>query len=113
MHEMGIAMQIIEIAAASIPEAMKPVKVEKIHVNVGKLSAVIPDNLRFCFEVASKGTEVDGAELCIQEIPVVARCNDCQFNWTLDGPAFRCTSCQSGNIQVLSGQELDIASIEV
>ncbi len=113
MHEMGIAMQIIEIAVASIPEAMKPVSVEKIHVNVGKLSAVIPDNLKFCFEVASKDTDVAGAELCIREIPVVAECNDCQFNWTLNGPAFQCQSCQSGNIRILSGQELDIVSIEI
>lgn len=113
MHEMGIALQIIEIAAASIPAEMKPVKVDSIRIRVGKMSAVIPDNLNFCFEVASKDTEVEGASLCIDEVPVVARCKSCNHQWTLSGPAFRCDSCQSGDIELISGQELDIVSIEI
>uniref|UniRef100_A0A7C4MPV7 Hydrogenase maturation factor HypA n=1 Tax=Desulfatirhabdium butyrativorans TaxID=340467 RepID=A0A7C4MPV7_9BACT len=113
MHEMGIALQIIDIATASIPEKMKPAHVESILLRVGKLSAVIPDNLRFCFEVASKGTAVEGAALRIEEVPVVARCRACGCSWTLNGPAFRCEACGSGNIEVISGRELDIVSIEL
>lgn len=113
MHEMGIALQIIDIASASIPEEMKPARVESILLRVGKLSAVIPDNLKFCFEVASKGTAVEGAMLRIEEVPVVARCRDCGGSWTLNGPTFRCEPCGSGNIDMISGRELDIVSIEL
>lgn len=113
MHEMGIALQIIDIAAASIPPEMKPVKVESIRIRIGKMSAVIPENLNFCFEVASKDSDVAGASLCIEEVPVVARCKSCNHQWTLIGPAFRCESCQSGEIELISGQELDIVSIEI
>ncbi|MEW6259763.1 MAG: hydrogenase maturation nickel metallochaperone HypA [Thermodesulfobacteriota bacterium] len=113
MHEMGIALQIIDIACASIPEEMKPARVESILLRAGKLSAIIPDNLRFCFEVASKGTAVEGAELRIEEVPVVVRCKDCGGNWTVNGPAFRCEACESGNIEMISGRELDIVSIEL
>jgi hydrogenase nickel incorporation protein HypA/HybF len=113
MHEMGIALQIIEITSASIPPELNGSPVELIRLKVGKLSAVIPDNLRFCFEVASKDTAVEGAELVIEEIPVEARCNDCRNEWTITEPAFACPACKGGSIEMLSGRELDIESIEV
>ncbi len=113
MHEMGVAMQIIEIAAASIPADMKGSHVERVNLKVGKLAAIVPESLRFCFEIASQDTPLAGAELVIQEIPVIARCNDCRFQWTIDNPVFICQKCQSGSIQLISGRELDIESIEL
>ncbi|MFH2064451.1 MAG: hydrogenase maturation nickel metallochaperone HypA [Pseudomonadota bacterium] len=113
MHEMGIAMQIIEIAAASIPAEMKDAVVKKVNIKVGKLSAVVPSSLRFCFEIAAKDTRLSGAELDIEEIPVRARCRECRGEWTIHDPVFTCITCGSGKIDVISGRELDIASIEV
>ncbi|MDM8522376.1 hydrogenase maturation nickel metallochaperone HypA [Desulfococcaceae bacterium HSG8] len=113
MHEMGIAMQVAEIATASIPEDMQDARVERVNIKVGKLAAVVPESLRFCFEVVIKDTRLDGAELRIEEIPVVARCRECDTEWTVTGPVFRCEKCDSGSIEVLSGQELDIESIEI
>jgi len=113
MHEMGIAMQIIEIAAASIPADMKGSRVERVNLKVGKLAAIVPDSLRFCFEIASQDTPLAGAEIVIQEIPVIARCNDCRFQWTIDTPVFICQKCKSGSIELISGRELNIESIEL
>jgi Zn finger protein HypA/HybF involved in hydrogenase expression len=48
--------------------------VERINLKVGKLAAVVPDSLKFCFEVAAKNTPLEGAILHIEEIPVTARC---------------------------------------
>jgi hydrogenase nickel incorporation protein HypA/HybF len=113
MHEMGIALQIIDIATASIPEGMRSSKVERVNLKIGKLSAVVPDSLRFCFEIASRDTALAGAELAIQETPVVARCKDCDARWTIEEPVFTCKACTSGRLEILSGRELDIVSIEV
>ena len=113
MHEMGVAMQIIEIAAASLPEDMRHARVERVNLKVGKLSAIVTDSLRFCFEIAAKETPLNGAELSIEEIPVVARCNDCRHKWTIESPVFKCEKCNSGEIELLSGRELDIDSIEI
>ena len=113
MHEMGIAMQIIEIATASIPADEGAVKVERVNLRVGKLAAVVADSLRFCFEIAAKETPLDGAELGIEEIPVVAMCKTCNAEWTIEGPAFSCQQCGSAQIEILSGRELNIESIEV
>ena len=113
MHEMGIALQIVEIAKASIPADMGAARVAQVNLKVGKLAAVVPSSLRFCFEVAAKDTPLDGAALSIEEVPVAARCNDCGGEWTIEGPAFSCPECKSGSIEMLSGRELDIVSIEV
>lgn len=113
MHEMGIAMQIIEIATAAIPMDVPDVRVERVNLKIGKLAAVVPESLRFCFEIASRDTPLAGAALHIDEIPVVARCKACRTEWVINGPVFTCSACNSGRIDILSGRELNIESIEI
>ncbi len=113
MHEMGIALQIIDIAAASIPPDLRSARVERVNLKIGKLAAVVADSLRFCFDIVSKDTPLAGAELAIEETPVTARCRDCGARWTIDEPVFTCRACQSGALEILSGRELDIVSIEI
>ncbi len=113
MHEMGIAMQVLEIVKASIPPNLTDLPIERINLKIGKLASVVPSSLRFCFEIISKNTPFAHAELKIEEIPVMAKCKACQHEWTIDGPAFACQSCGSGAITILSGRELEISSIEI
>jgi hydrogenase nickel incorporation protein HypA/HybF len=113
MHEMGIAIQIAEIATASIPADMKDLKVERVNLRVGKFAAVVPSSLKFCFDIVSKDTPLAGSELHIEEIPVVVSCRDCHEQWTIDEPAFQCQKCQGTSIDIVSGRELDIESIEI
>lgn len=113
MHEMGIAMEIVDIAKASIPQEMQGARVQRVNLQVGKLSAIVSESLRFCFDLVTKDTPLEGAELAIEELPVVARCKDCHTQWTVTEAVFTCKNCQSGNIDILSGRELDITSIEI
>ncbi len=113
MHEMGIALQIVEIATTSLPADLGAARVAAVNLKIGKLAAVVPESLRFCFDVAVKDTRLAGAKLVIDEVPVVASCNYCDARWTIDEPVFICKTCQSGSLEILSGRELDIESIEV
>ena len=110
---MTIALQIIEIASAALPPGPPDIAVESIHLEIGKLTAVVPESLRFCFAVASRGTAVAGASLVIEEIPVVAGCRDCQAESEQDGFPLVCKSCQSRSVDLLCGRELMVRSIEV
>jgi len=65
MHELGLTMEIVEIAVEHA--AGRPVR--KLRVAVGKRAAVVPDSLRFCFEVCAKDTVLEGAELVLDEAP--------------------------------------------
>ena len=113
MHEMGVAAEIIDIAISSIPDNIKNPTVEIINLKIGKLSAIVVESLCFCFDVMAKDTILSGAKLNIKEIPVSARCRDCNFEWTANEPVFVCRKCNSGSIDIISGRELDIESIEV
>ena len=113
MHEVGIALQIVRIALGALPEDARRAQVEKVHLNIGKLSAVVPDSLRFCFDFTTRNTPLDGAELVINEIPAMAKCRGCGHAWTIDGPVFNCPECDDGNIQMVSGRELEVESIEI
>jgi hydrogenase nickel incorporation protein HypA/HybF len=113
MHEMGLATEIVRIVTESIPLEMADPKVERVNLKVGKLAAVVPQSLQFCFEIAAREGPAEGAELHIEEIGVSARCNDCAHRWDIDAPAFQCPKCNSGSIEMLSGRELDIESIEL
>ena len=113
MHEMGIALEIIDIATASIPPDLAGAKVARVNLAVGKLSAIVPDSLRFCFEIATKETALEGAELVIDTLPVVAVCKACGHRWTIESPVFTCQACESSDLTLESGRELDITSIEI
>ncbi len=113
MHEMGIATEIVRIVTESIPGDLIDPKVARINLKVGKLAAVVPQSLQFCFEIVAKDGPSEGAELNIEEIGVSARCNDCANLWEIKEPAFQCPKCNSGSIEMLSGRELDIDSIEL
>lgn len=113
MHEMGIAMQIAEIAQSAIPQNAKDIEIEAVNLRVGKLTAIVPDSLRFCFEIVSKDTPLAGAKLNIEEVPIVGVCKDCHAETTINEADFHCGKCNSGKLEIISGRELTVSSIEV
>jgi hydrogenase nickel incorporation protein HypA/HybF len=113
MHEMGIALQIVEIATASIPPHLAGGRVRAVNLKLGKLSAVVADSLQFCFEAAARDTVLESACLHITEVPIRARCSACCREWIIETPDFICPACRGGDIELLSGRELDIESIEL
>lgn len=112
MHEMGIAQQIAEIVEASIPAEVGDTPVEAVLIRVGKLTAVVPDSLRFCWEVITRDGRLAGARLDIEEVPVVGRCTACGAQVVIEEPPFTCAECE-GDLDFLSGRELMVKSLEL
>jgi hydrogenase nickel incorporation protein HypA/HybF len=112
MHEMGVAAQIIQIAESAIPEDYDG-PVTKINVRIGKMSSIVPESLKFCFEVSSEDTKLKGAEFVVEEVPVVFLCKECKKETEADGPQFSCQACGGNSIKIVSGKELEITSIEI
>jgi hydrogenase nickel incorporation protein HypA/HybF len=110
---MSIALSIIEIATAALPAERADLRVESIHLEIGKLTAVVPSTLRSCFSIAARGTALAGAELDIEEIAVVVGCRECGAESEQSGFPFACTSCESQSVEIVCGRELLVASVEV
>jgi hydrogenase nickel incorporation protein HypA/HybF len=82
MHELGLTQTIVAIACNYAQGA----KVRRVSLEIGKLSAVLPDAIAFCFDVCCQGTELAGAILEIIEIPGLARCRHCGAEVPLEYP---------------------------
>ncbi len=113
MHEMGIAQKIVEIALESIPENEENPRIEKMNLRIGKFASVVEDSLRFCFGIIVKDTPLEDTKLEIESVPVLVHCNKCNFEWEVDDPIFKCPECKGTDLEMLSGREIDIESIEL
>lgn len=108
MHELAIVEGVIDTVTGRLPEA----KITCVRLEIGALSGVVPDALRFSFELATEGTNLQGADLEISEIPGRARCRACGAEFAPGGQALLC-GCGSADVDVLAGRDLKIALVRV
>jgi hydrogenase nickel incorporation protein HypA/HybF len=113
LHEMSIAKNLFDIVAEAARREAADGRVEAIDLRIGKLRAVIPANLEFCFEVITRSTILEGAKLRIVEIPVNVLCEDCGETSEMNDPIFACAHCGSVKLDLISGKELEISSFEI
>ena len=64
MHELGIALQIAELAVERAGDATP----RKIVVEIGALAAVMPDALAFAWEALTAHSTLEGCTLAIVEL---------------------------------------------
>jgi hydrogenase nickel incorporation protein HypA/HybF len=107
MHELSIAeslLAIIEQEALHYGNA----RVTWIKLRVGNLSGIVPDALKFAFEVISKGGCAEGAQLDIELLPFEIRCNVCNKIFIQEEPFMICPQCEGLDVELISGRELEI-----
>ena len=85
--------------------------VSRVHIRIGSLRDIVPEDLTFAFETAAEGTVAEGAELNIGVVPARGRCDKCKINFDVDAdtPMFLCPKCGTGAEKLVSGKELEIA----
>ena len=108
MHELGITQNIVAI----VSEHAQNKKVQRVLLEIGKFSAIMPDAVRFCFDICSQGTVLEGAILEIREITGLARCRQCGAQIVLEKPYGSC-GCGSLQLDLIAGEELKIKEIEI
>lgn len=108
MHEFAIAEAVVQTALRHAGGR----RVVVVSIRLGALRQVVPDTLSFAFELAAHGTACEGARLDHELIHCRLRCPSCGVVWTATEPAFRCRTCATPAV-VLSGNELEVESIEV
>jgi hydrogenase nickel incorporation protein HypA/HybF len=108
MHELAITESIVSIVA----EHAGAVRVTRVVVEIGKLSGVAPDAVRFCFDVCSEGTALAGAGLDIIETRARGRCRECGGEVEIEDFLAPC-ACGNGDLELVGGQEVRVKEIEV
>ena len=112
MHELGIAENILDIVRRNIPDD-RASSVKIVRLRVGPFAGVVPDSLKFCFDALSGDAGMTNAALRIEQTPLVVSCRDCGNKSEVKNFVFLCSACGGGNLEIISGNELEVVEIEL
>lgn len=108
MHELSITQSVVD----AIADRMGEVPVRRVRLEVGRLSGIVPEAMRFCFELVTVGTALEDAELEFERPPGSGACRACGLAFDTDEVMPLCP-CGSADVEVTGGTQLRIREVEV
>ena len=113
MHEYPLTLNIIEIASGYA--ARENARVRKINLVIGEASGILGDSIRLYFGEIACGTICEGAEIDIERVKPLLRCNICGRMFQRKPFTFACAEpgCPGDGIPTETGREFYIKSVEV
>ena len=108
MHELAIS----EAIADTVRAAAAGRRVERVDVRIGYLRQIVPDSLQFSWALLTADTDLDGCELVVEHVPAVVECRSCGARTTLRMPVLLCERCSSADVELVSGEEFQLASLD-
>lgn len=112
MHEMSLAESLLEIIQESA-HSQNFQRVRSVTLEIGKLSAVEPNAMRFCFDSVTHGTLAEGAILEIIETAGTGVCLACGANVEMKEQYGLCSECGSPRLQITSGNQMRLKDLVV
>jgi len=121
MHEFSVTSQIVE---AILNEAGKhdAKKVIEVHLDIGKLTFLGLEQVRFSYEVLVKGTIMEGSKLYIQEKDGIVKCDSCGYEgnfqyeddpmYHIPTPTLHCPKCEE-TVEIVGGRECTIRDVKL
>ena len=121
MHEFSVTSQIVQNVLAEA-EKRRAKKVTEVHLTIGKLTFLGLEQVRFAYEVLTKGTIMEGSELVIEEQEGVVKCSNCSYEggfkyeddplYHVPVPTLKCPKCSS-TVNITAGKECTIRNIKM
>jgi hydrogenase nickel incorporation protein HypA/HybF len=111
MHELSIALSIVEVATEEAER--RSARVAAVHLKVGQLSGVVAEALTSAFELARESTPLADAVLVIERVAVVVFCPACAAERGVSFPHLSCPVCGTPTPEVVRGRELEVTALEI
>jgi hydrogenase nickel incorporation protein HypA/HybF len=108
---MGITQGILDASFQAARDA-GATQITEIRISVGELTEVVEFALQFAFEALTPGTMAEGATLVVTHIAAKSHCKVCDADFEHDRFQMLCPTCDSFEVTLLHGRELQIDSIE-
>ncbi len=112
MHEMSLCEGILRVLEEQA-QAQQFKRVKTVWLEIGSLSSVEVEALRFGFDVVMKDSLAEGARLEIIDVPGQAWCMQCMKPVTIRQRYDACDDCGGHQLQVTAGEEMKIKELEV
>ncbi len=121
MHEGSITSQIVENVLREA-EKRKAKRVLEVHLEIGKLMFLNPEQVHFWYQMLTKNTILEGSQLLIEEKPGTVKCPKCGYEGDfqyVDDPALHmpmptlnCPKCD-GTVKIVSGKDCFIKTVKM
>jgi len=112
MHELSITQNILSIVLEQAKVA-KANKITKINLTIGELSGVVNECVQFYFDIISKDTIAAEASLSFERPPTKLCCRNCAATFSPDDLDWTCPNCREQKVEIVSGRQCYVESIEV
>jgi hydrogenase nickel incorporation protein HypA/HybF len=112
MHELSLAMSVREIVEDAA-EKNGSKKVNEVNIIVGEFSSVSVDALEFAMEVAKKGSVFENAKINLKSAKTILTCSQCNNETTMEDYIFKCSTCGSNSVRIISGDRMYVESIDI
>jgi len=113
MHELSIAMNLIELAEGAARSAHAE-HVRLVRLRLGVFAGVVKEALLFGYDIAAKGTLLEGSLLEIEDVPLVIYCPQCDRKYELESiQSLWCPCCGHHDTDIYQGLELELTSMEI
>ena len=112
MHELSIAMSIVEMAEEEAERHGG--QVCAVHLKLGMLSGVVKEALLSSYEMASEDTPLAGSRLIVEELPIIVYCAQCKARRAVDSAQWMCCpECGTPASEIVQGKELEVVALEI
>lgn len=113
MHELSIALGIIDVAAEELRRRGGGLIVA-VHLKIGALSGVVKEALQSAFELAREETLLERSTLVIEDVPVTLLCPTCACEQPAESIIeMRCQCCGAFSSEIVRGRDLEITAMEI
>jgi hydrogenase nickel incorporation protein HypA/HybF len=112
MHELAVTEDILKIATRHAQDAGAP-RITDVHLVIGQLSSIIDDSVQFYWDILSKDTLAEGAQLHFRRVPTEMLCLSCDRRYAPQGGDLACPKCGGVDVKVVAGEEFYMEAIDV
>lgn len=119
MHELSMADAIVK-TAIDVAEKNEAQEITEVTIEIGKLTMLNPEQLKFMIDVLSENTLLEEAKIIIEEIPIEMKCNTCEFTGLAPAddldefvPIIKCPKCEGQDLEIIKGRECNVKTIKI
>lgn len=112
MHELSVTQGLLQIIIDQV-KGTDVTRVYRVNLVIGELASIVDESVQFYFDILSRGTIAEKAELSVRRVPAQFTCKQCGLVFGRGSRCYKCLACGANDVLVTSGDEFYIDSIEV
>jgi hydrogenase nickel incorporation protein HypA/HybF len=112
MHELPVTESLLEIALRHAKKAGAE-RITRLNIVIGELSSIVDESVQFYWDIVSRDTMAEGAELHFERVDGTLRCLSCGCTFPLNHEDFACPACGEQRVVAVGGDDFRLDSIEI